>query len=208
MSEALPTLLSVIVGFALGAGWDWWRYHQREAKKLAGVRSLVRREADANLKALDEFWKRVAAMPPPIASPDPGEFQAELDFIKRQRLAQLPYAPRERLMWESQAGYLADAFSEDALNRASTLNGSLDAFVATRQVILDALDENRDIVRDFAKWRDDKARLAGNGTPQSIQFAVPNLLERLNAFNSHTQVQWSDCERLYTEMKSQGNPLK
>lgn len=204
MSDVVSTLLSVVVGFALGAGWDWWRYHQREGKEVASVRSLVQLEMEQNRKALGELWNKVIELPPHI-----GLAHEEQEFLQRKRLVELPLLPWGRLMWESQAGLLAAAYGRETLEQAYAQNRRLDAFLVARAALHDVLEgaQFQGLAKDFDWWIQEKTNAAARKEGISLEIKAPGLRNKLFDFNQRTDRYWAECRNIHSEIMSQPNPL-
>lgn len=53
MPEIAVALIGVVVGFALNAGWEWWRYQRQEHRERTGFRTLLSVELLQNLTGVE-----------------------------------------------------------------------------------------------------------------------------------------------------------
>lgn len=173
------------------------------------MQKLVRYEIDQNLRMLDAFWKGIEVMPPRVAEADPGPDNDELDFIRRRRLAETPLPPLSRLMWESQAGLLADAITDTgALTRAFELHLRLSQFSIARTSLGAALHgDGVTLVKDFDAWTESRTNAAYTGQIWTLESKNASLCRQVRDFKKQTFSLYAECEGIVNALRTQGNPL-
>jgi hypothetical protein len=105
----------VILGFALNAGWEWWRSDRGEEEQLASVRQLVAQEVDLNYRRLLRF---VATL-----MKQRHTFAALAPYVEE---VLGPPPTWERARWDSAPILIARAFKQDELLRIGRWYARLD----------------------------------------------------------------------------------
>ena len=198
--SAIIGVVGVIVGVVLGWALNRWQETRRAAEVRRSVRMLLRLEWHQNVKALLDYWGKVSI--DGVHLPDVGTLVGvsaspqEVEYDKRQRLAREPMPVWGRLMWESQAGLVAQALNDPALiNKVYTLYADLEAFTARREELREAFDTaaGEQLASEYSRWR--RARQIGQGNPDYREEQGTDM--KLAAFNEKTRSLWAECQAIH-----------
>jgi hypothetical protein len=185
----------VIVGVVLAWGFD----KRKQARERRDIRRVLRWENDYNLKALEDFWRKVTLEPPPQRQP------AETDFEKRARLARGFLQPWGHAMWQSEAPRLSAVLNHQEFAEPYELHTGLDRFVARRAELQNLLFDTQLGAAADGAFSNRQEQMQAQVQVEIAQLEAAQVI--LRQFNARTQEMWNECQHIYATCQQRGNPI-
>lgn len=204
MPDGAITIIAVVIGFLLGFGGDFLKNRLQENKRTQSVRMLVRLELQKNIDGMSVFWAKVQELPPNVGL-DP----FEQTFLERKLFCETVLPPWDRLMWESHAGSLADAYAGELneLERAYDLVRRVQPMLQARTLIQSDLNVAGVNGNRLTSRFDQLVQSKVNATGMHTFVAAPqDMISAMSQFNEQTTKAWQECESFFHEL-ARGNPL-
>ncbi|HLW00980.1 MAG TPA: hypothetical protein VKT82_20135 [Ktedonobacterales bacterium] len=213
LSGAGGVVVGTILGFVLSLSATWWQEGRKKREQKEAVCTLLYLEISQNLAWLEDFWQHRVLSPPGGASYEPEEivFWRRANFVHE-------LAPEWRhVMWESQVSNVPMALTRTQLQQVFDHHTKLARLMKLRPLLSEAFErthmlsiykshlalppERRPIIYDRSLTR------AQASMPQQGHVTPLFLGVQIDDFNQITAELWEECEGIYNELHTSGNPL-
>ena len=187
------TIVGVILGSAIAGVGNWYG----RSRRRKNVRRVLSWEHAYNIGILEEFWKQVNQEGQP-----PDRIDAVKEFERNLRLTEENLDDWGHQMWQSYAGEVASALSEDEFNQSYRLHSTLDKFSSRRKSLAAIIhgDYVEAGMRAYNKQKQLQSSSPGAYTPNDTA-AIHNT-------NEFVRPLWEECVRIYTICHQIGNPIQ
>ena len=187
------TIVGVILGSAIAGVGNWYG----RSRRRKNVRRVLSWEHAYNIGILEEFWKQVNQ-----AGQPQGQLDAFEEFERNLRLTEENLDDWGHQMWQSYAGEVASALSEDEFNQSYRLHSTLDKF-SSRRKSLAAIIHGDYVEAGMRAYN--KQKQLQSSSPGAY---TPNDTAAINNTNEFVRPLWEECVRIYTICHQIGNPIQ
>jgi len=209
-ADIVASLLSgvggIILGFFLSLVATWWQEGRKKREQKESVCTLLRLEISQNLARLEDFWQNRV-----LQLPDDGSYEPEeIEFLRRVNFIHELAPEWLHVMWESQASNAPMALTKVQLQQVFDHHTNLARFTKLRALLAEVLQPSFALARYKAHLNvppDKRQKLVRDW---QIELGQPTNIIHLGVledFNKSTLALWGECETIYVEQHTRGNPL-
>ena len=186
-------IIGVILGSAIAGAGNWYG----RSKRRRNIRRVLFWEHAYNVGILEGFWKQVNQ-----AGQPQGNLAAAEEFERNLRLSEVNLDDWGHQMWQSYAGEVASALSEEEFNQSYRLHSALDKFSSRRRSLAAII--HGDYVEAGMKAYNRQKQLQSS-SPGAY---TPNDAAAIHNTNEFIRPLWEECVRIYTICHQIGNPIR